>query len=165
VPASTQFFANPTGDTAIKNFEGPGQLVTSGKLFLIQNVGVCIAAIAAATTGQNLYDLIMRCALRLQIDQKVMGTFPIHQLTGFGGAFTPSQVNATVAANPPGGVANFNITNGEPVNQPFRIRPQLVEGQKAFAAFLIGPTGAPINLAGAVDVKVLVHGIQFQAIQ
>ena len=165
VPAQTQFFATPSADLAIKNFEGPGMLITSGKLFLAQTLGVVIAQIAAATTAQNLVDLINKCSLRLQVDQKVMGTFPIHQLTGFGGAFTPSQVAPTVAANPAGGQANFNITNGVPHSQPFRINPLLIEGQKAFAAYLIGPTGTAITLAGAVDLKVCIGGLQFQAIQ
>jgi hypothetical protein len=165
IPSQTQFFATPSADLALKNFEGPGQLITSGKLFLIQNIGVAIAQIAAATTAQNLFDLIMRCSLRLQVDQKVMGTFPIHQLSGFGGPFLPSQVAVTAAAAPAGAVSNFGITNGVPQNQPFRVRPMLIEGQKSFAAYLVAPTGTAITLAGAVDVKVLVHGVQFQAIQ
>jgi hypothetical protein len=165
IPAQTQFFASPSADLAIKNFEGPAQIVTSGKLFLIQTLGVVIAQIAAATTAQNLFDLIMRCSLRLQIDQKVMGTFPIHALTGFGGPYLPSQVAVTAAAAPAGAASNFGITNGVPQSQPFRVNPLLIEGQKAFAAFLVAPTGTAITLAGAVDVKVLIGGLQFQAIQ
>ena len=163
--ASTQFFANQTADLAIKNFDGNGIRVNSGKFFLIQTIGAVIESIAAAVTGQNIVDVINQCALRLQIDSKVMGTFPLHQLTGFGGAFLPSQVGPTVAANPPGGVANFGITNGMPLSQPFRINPMLIEPQKNFAAFLIAPTGAPITLAGILGLKICLGGLQFQAIQ
>ena len=165
VPNQTQFFANPSADLAIKNFEGPSNLVTSGKLFLAQTLGFMISKISAAVTAQNIMDLLHNCCLRVQCDQKVMGTFPVHQLTGFGGAFLPSQVAVTAAAAPAGAVSNFGITNGFPHSQPFRINPLLVEGQKSFAAFLIAPTGSPITLLGTLDVKVLIGGIQFQAIQ
>lgn len=165
VPSQTQFFANQNADLAIKNFDGNGILVNSGKLFLAQTLGVVITSISAALTGQNIADFINQTSLRLQVDQKVMGTFAIHQLTGFGGAFLPSQVAVTAAAAPAGAVSNFGISNGMPMSQPFRINPLLIEGQKAFAAFLIGPTGAPITLAGTMGVKVLLGGLQFQAIQ
>ena len=165
LPNQTQFFANQNADLAIKNFDGNGILVNSGKLFLIQTLGLIITGISAAVTGQNIVDLINRCCVRLQIDQKVMGTFPVHQLTGFGGAYLPSQVGVTVAVAPPGAVANFGITNGVPQSQPFRISPMLIEGQKAFAAFLIGPTGTAITLAGTLEVKIALGGVQFQAIQ
>lgn len=165
IPARTDFFQTPSADTAIKNFEGPGILVTSGKLFLVQTLGVVISSIAAATTAQNLMDLIMLCAVRITNDQKIMGTFPLHQLTGFGGAYLPSQVAVTAAAAPAGAVSNFGITNGMPHNQPFRVRPMLIEGQKPFSASLVAPTGVPITLAGAVGLKVCLGGLQFQSIQ
>lgn len=165
IPAQTQFFANQTAELALKNFDGNGILVGTGRLFLAQTLGVKITDIAAATTGQNIIDFINKCTLRLQVDNKIMGTFPVHQLTGFGGLFLSSQVAATVAVNPVGGLAATGIENGVPQNQPFRISPMLIEGQKAFAAFLIGPTGTPIVLAGTLGVKVLVGGLQFQAIQ
>lgn len=165
VPARTDFFATPSADLSQKNFEGPQILVSSGKLFLLQTIGVMIAANGAATTAANLLDLINRCALRLQVDQKIYGTFPLHQLTGFGGAYLPSQVSVTAAAAPAGAIAATGITNGVPHNQPFRILPALVEGQKPFVASLIGPTGTAITLAGTVDLKVCLGGLQFQAIQ
>ena len=165
IPSTTQFFATPSSDVAHKNFEGPSQLITSGKLFLVQTIGVVISQIAAAATAQNLLDLINNCAVRLQVDQKIMGTFPLHQLTGFGGAFLAGQTAVTAAAAPAGATANFGITNGVPQNQPFRLRPMLIEGQKNFAAYLIGPTGTVITLAGAVDLKLCVGGLQFQPIQ
>ena len=165
IPSTTQFFATPSSDVARKNFEGPSQIVTSGKLFLVQTIGVVISQIAAAATAQNLLDLINNCAVRLQVDQKIMGTFPLHQLTGFGGAFLAGQTAVTAAAAPAGATANFGITNGVPQNQPFRLRPMLIEGQKNFAAYLIGPTGTVITLAGAVDLKLCVGGLQFQPIQ
>lgn len=165
IPAQTQFFANQTAELALKNFDGNGILVGTGRLFLAQTLAVKITDIAAATTGQNIIDVINKCALRLQVDNKIMGTFPIHQLTGAGGAYLPSQVAVTAAAAPAGAVSNFGIENGQPQNQPFRISPMLIEGQKAFAAFLIGPTGTPITLAGTLGLKVLVGGLQFQAIQ
>lgn len=165
IPSSTQFFATPSSDIAIKNFDGPNMLVSSGKHFLAQTLAVKIGSIGAATTGANIFDFINRCALRLQVDQKIMGTFAIHQLTGAGGIFAPSQVAPTVAVNPVGGVAASALENGVPQNQPFRIRPLLIEGQKSFAAYLIGPTGAPITLAGTLEIKVLIGGLQYQAIQ
>lgn len=165
VVPTTQFFANQTADLGIKNFDGNGILVNSGKLFLIQTVGVVITAIAAATTGQNIVDVINQCALRIQVDSKIMGTFPLHQLTGFGGAYLPSQVAVTAAAAPAGAVSNFGITNGVPQSQPFRINPMLIEGQKAFAAFLVAPTTTAITLAGTLGLKVCLGGLQFQAIQ
>ena len=161
----TDFFQTPSADLAIKNFEGPGILVTSGKLFLVQTIGVVIASIAAAATAQNLMDLIMLCSLRITNDQKIMGTFPLHQLTGFGGAYLPSQVAVTPAAAPAGAVSNFGVTNGMPHNQPFRVRPMLVEGQKPFTVSLIAPTGTAITLAGIVGLKVCLGGLQFQSIQ
>ena len=94
-----------------------------------------------------------------------MGTFAIHQLTGAGGVYAPSQVAPTVAANPIGGFAATALENGMPMNQPYRVKPMLIEGQKNFAAFLVGPTGAPITLAGTLEVKVLLGGIQYQSIQ
>lgn len=165
LPNQTQFFANPSADLAIKNFEGPSNLVTSGKLFLAQTLGFMISKSSATVTAQNIMDLLHNCAIRVQCDQKVMGTFPVHQLTGFGGVYLPSQVAVTGAAAPAGAVANFGITNGVPHSQPFRINPLLVEGQKSFACFLIAPTGTAITLAGTLDVKMLIGGIQFQAIQ
>ena len=161
----TQFFAAQNADLAVKNFDGNGFLVSNGKLFLAQTLGVLITGYTATVTGQNLIDIINQTALRLQVDQKIMGTFPLHQLTGFGGAYLPSQVNATVAANPIGGVAASGIQNGVTHNQPFRLSPMLIEGQKAFAAFLIGPTGAPITVVGGLTMKVCIGGLQFQAIQ
>lgn len=165
VPNQTQFFAQQNADLAVKNFDGNGVLVASGKSFLAQTLGVVITKIAAAATAQNIVDLIYNCTLRLQVDQKIMGTYPIHMLTGFGGAYLPSQVAVAAAAAPAGATANFGITNGFPHSQPFRINPLLIEGQKAFAAFLIGPTGTPITLAGTLDIRVLLGGLQFQAIQ
>jgi len=165
VLANTPFFQAQTPDLAVKNFDGNGYLLNSGKWFLFQTLGVNITNISAAVTGQNIVDVINRCALRIQIDQKVMGTYPVHQLTGFGGAFLSSNVAATVAANPPGGVANFGITNGMPQSQPFRVIPQLIEPQKAFVATLIAPTGTTITLLGTLEIKVSLGGLQFQAIQ
>lgn len=165
VPARTDFFATPGADLSQKNFEGPQILVSSGKLFLLQTIGVCIVANGATTTAENLLALINRCALRLQVDQKIYGTFPLHQLTGFGGAYLPSQVSVAAAPAPAGAIAATGITNGVPHNQPFRILPVLVEGQKPFVASLIGPTGTAITLAGTVDLKVCLGGLQFQAIQ
>jgi len=165
VPSTTTFFATPSADVAVKNFEGPGMLVTSGKLFLAQTLGLIITDIAAATTAQNIMDFLHKTSVRIQVDQKIMGTFPTHMLTGFGGAFLPSQVAVTAAAAPAGAVSNFGITNGMPHNQPFRVRPMLIEGQKAFAAYLLGPTGTAITLAGTLGVKILVGGLQFQPIQ
>jgi hypothetical protein len=165
IPNQTQFFANQNADLAVKNFDGNGILVASGKSFLAQTLGLIITKINAAVTAQNLVDLINNCTVRLQVDQKIMGTYCAHQLTGFGGAFLPSQVAVTAAAAPAGATANFGISNGMPMSQPFRINPLLIEGQKAFAAFLIGPTGSPITLAGTVDLRIAIGGLQFQAIQ
>jgi hypothetical protein len=165
VPATTQFFAASSADLAIKNFDGNGILVSSGKYFLAQTLGILITDIAAALTAQNIYDVLHKCAVRIQVDSKIMGTFPVHQLTGFGGAYLPSQVAVTSAAPPAGAVANFGIANGVPQNQPFRLKPMLIEGQKNFSAFLIGPTGSAITLAGTMGIKMLVGGLQFQAIQ
>jgi len=165
VGAQTQFFANQTAELALKNFDGNGILVGTGRLFLAQTLGVKITGNAAATTAQNILDVVNRCCIRLQVDNKIMGTFPVHQLTGFGGIYAPSQVAVTAAAAPAGAVANFGLENGSPQNQPFRLSPMLIEGQKAFAAFLISPTGTPIVLAGTLDLKVIVGGLQFQAIQ
>lgn len=165
VPSSTQFFASPSSDLAIKNFEGPGQLVLSGKLFLIQSLAVKIVDISAALTAQNIVDFINKTAIRLQVDQKICGTFPLHMLTGAGGPYLPSQVAVTSAVAPAGAVSNFGVENGVPQNQPFRVRPLLVEGQKSLAAYLIGPTGTPIVLAGTLSIKVIVNGLQFQPIQ
>jgi hypothetical protein len=165
VPATTQFFSTPSADVAIKNFEGPGQLVTSGKLFLVQTLGLLITDISAALTAQNIHDFIMKTAVRIQVDQKIMGTFPTHLLTGFGGVNLTSQVSVTAAAAPAGAVGNFGIGNGVPQNQPFRVRPMLIEGQKSFAAYLIGPTATAITLAGTMGVKVCAGGLQFQPIQ
>ena len=163
--SSTQFFSAPSSDVAIKNFEGPGTLVLSGKLFLIQTIAVKLCSFAAALTGQNVIDFVNRTALRIQIDQKVMGTWALHQLTGAGGVFNASSVAVTAAAAPVGAIATSTLENGVPQNQPFRIKPLLVEGQKQFSAFLIGPTTTPITLAGTMEVKVLVGGLQYQAIQ
>lgn len=165
VPARTDFFQTPSADLAAKNFEGPGMLISGGKYFLLQTIGVIVAGNAAATTAANILDVLHRCSLRLQVDQKIYGTFPLHQLTGFGGAFLPSQVSVTAAAAPAGAIAATGITNGVPHNQPFRVLPVLVEGQKPFVASLIGPTGTPITLAGTLDLKVCLGGIQFQSIQ
>lgn len=165
VPSSTQYFSSPSSDVAIKNFEGPGTLVLSGKLFLIQTIAIKIMSIAAATTAQNIVDFINRTALRIQIDQKVMGTFCTHQLTGAGGVFTSSQAGVTPGAAPVGALMTGGLENGTPQNQPFRIKPLLVEGQKQFSAFLIGPTGTALTLAGTLEIKVLVGGLQYQAIQ
>ena len=71
----------------------------------------------------------------------------------------------TPAAAPAGAVSNFGVTNGIPHNQPFRVRPMLIEGQKSFAAYLIGPTGAAITLAGTLGVQIMLGGLQFQPIQ
>jgi hypothetical protein len=165
IPNQTQFFAAQTSELAIKNFDGNGYLVGQGKFFLAQTLGVKILPSGNGVTGQNIIDFVNQCAIRLQVDNKIMGTFPIHQLTGFGGIFAPSQIAPTVAVNPAGGVAASGLENGTPQNLPFRIPPMLLEGQKAFAAFLIAPTTNPINLAGTLAVKVLIGGLQFQAIQ
>lgn len=165
IPASTQFFATPSADLAIKNFDGAAQLVSAGKHFLIQTIGVKICSIAAATTAQNILDFINKCSLRLQVDQKIMGTFAVHQLTGAGGIFMPSQGGVTSAAAPVGATMTTGLENGVPHNQPFRVKPMLIEGQKNFAAYLIGPTGTAITLAGTLEIKVLLGGLQFQSIQ
>lgn len=165
IPAQTQFFSAPSSDLAIKNFDGPGYLVSNGKLFLIQTIGLKICTMAAAVTGANIIDFVNRTCVRIQVDQKVMGTFPTHRLTGFGGVFAPSQVAPTVAANPVGGVAASALENGVPQNQPFRIKPLLIESQKNFAAYLIGPTGTALTLAGTLEIKIILGGLQYQAIQ
>jgi hypothetical protein len=165
IAPQTQFFSQTSADTAAKNFEGPGNLVTSGKLFLAQTLGLVITAANVATTAANIVDFLNRCAVRIQVDQKVMGTYKVHQLSGFGGAYLPSQVAVTAAAAPAGAASNFAITNGVPQSQPFRINPLLIEGQKAFAAFLLAPTGTPITLVNSLDICILIGGLQFQAIQ
>lgn len=165
LPNTTQFFAAQSADLAAKNFDGNGVLVSTGKLFLIQTISFKITAISAAVTAQNIADVINNCALRIQIDSKINGTFPLHQLTGAGGVFVPSQVAVTAAAAPAGAVANFGIENGMPQNQPFRVKPMLIEGQKSFAAFLVAPTGTAITLAGTLGVKLCLGGFLFQPIQ
>lgn len=165
LPPQTAFFAVPSADLAIKNFDAQNVLITSGKLFLIQTIAAQITAIAAAATAQNLVDLINRCAVRFTVDQKIMGTFQLKALSGMGGAYLPSQVAVAAAAAPAGAASNFGITNGMPTNQPFRVRPMLIEGQKQFACTLVAPVGAPITLAGAIDLQIMLGGVQFQAIQ
>lgn len=165
ITPATPFFANQSSDLAFKNFDGNGYLVGQGKWFLAQTIGVNVIDVGATTTGLEVLAVLNKCAIRLQVDTKIMGTFPLHQLTGFGGAFVPSQIAVAAAAAPAGAIANAGITNGQPQNLPFKLTPMLLEGQKPFVATLIGPTGTPISTTGGITLKVCVGGLQFQSIQ
>jgi hypothetical protein len=140
--------------------------VAGGKYFLIQWVAVNIVANSAAATLADINAICNLCAAVLQIDQKIMGRFPIHALTGIGGmAAIGGQVAVTAAAAPAGAVSPSGASNGLTQNQPFRLSPMLLEPLKSFAFTLLGPTVAPVTLTGTVTVRVSVGGLQFQAIQ
>jgi hypothetical protein len=167
IPAQTSFFAAASpGDPALKNFDQNSQLVAGGKYFLIQWLAVNIITNSAAATFADVNAICSQCCAQIQIDQKIMGRFPIHALTGIGGvsAFS-SQVAVTAAAAPAGAAGPTGVTNGMPQNQPFRVSPMLIEPLKAFSFVILGPTGTPVALTGTVTVRVSVGGLQFQAIQ
>ena len=154
VPAQTSAFAANSADLAIKNFDGNQILVNSGKSFLIKNISINVRGTVIADIDATIQQL----SCRIQVDQKVYGTFPLSRLSAAGGTFV---AGAQVAA-----ASGVGVVNGNPLNQPFRLEvPIMVEGLKTFYFFILGPTGTPLVLTSAVTLRIQLEGKQAQAIQ
>lgn len=154
VPAQTAAFAQNSADLALKNFDGNQILVNSGKAFLIKNISINVRGTVIA----DIDAVINQLSCRIQVDQKVYGTIPLSRLCAAGGTFV---AGAQVAA-----ASGVGITNGNPLNQPFRLEvPIMVEGLKTFYFFILGPTGTPLTLTSIVTLRIQLEGKQAQAIQ
>jgi hypothetical protein len=164
IAATTNFFgAAPNPDLSVDRYESGNNLVGSGNIYTIYQIGVQLQAGAAATFA-DLESIINLCSIRLVTNSKEYGVFPIYMLPQGGGIFAPSQVAVTPAAAPGGAAATPGLQNGVPDRRAmFRLAVPLdIQANQSFYAEMLAPSGAGIvpavTLTGAVRVRLLLDG-------
>jgi len=148
-PAAIDFFqAAPGTDQTEDYYDAGNQLVTSGKSFTIQNIGVHIYS-----ADLHDYDAIIhRVVLVLTVQQKEVGRFRVRRLTEAGGLWLASAQSAAAS--------HLGASNGTPHNSPFNIAPITIDTNQTFKATLLGPTRDPYTLIDQTTIQVVLEGFE-----
>jgi len=162
IPASTNFFgAAPSSDYTVDRYEQPNTLVSSAKTFTIYGMFVQII-LGAAGVLTDFEKIINFCAVRLVTAQKEYGVFPVSLLPAGGGlAIQSGQIAVTPAATP-GALSPIGALNGMPArNAGFNFaNPLIIQANQSFYAELLGPTGTTQTLGGAMQVRIVLDGVE-----
>ena len=153
-PVSTDYFTSaPNADRTVDNYDAGNQLVTSGKLFMIQSISVNVISTSIADVNA----IINQGLIVLTCQNKEIGAFRVRQLNAGGGTFV---AGAQVAA-----ASSVGVTNGQPTNEPFLISDLLIETNQSFKATLIMPGGAlAYTIIAATTIEVGLHGFEIRPI-
>lgn len=165
IPATTNFFgAAPSSDLTVDRYEQPNTLVSSAKIYTIYGLFAQIWAGAAAVFG-DFEKVINYCAVRIVTAQKEYGVFPLNLLPAGGGLFVQGgNISVTPAASP-GGQSPAGILNGQPGrNACFTFaNPLEIQANQSFYMELLGPTATAQTLTGAMNVRLVLDGVEKRA--
>ena len=162
IPATTNFFgAAPSSDLTVDRYEQGNTLVSSAKIYTIYGVFVQVYAGAAAIFS-DFEKLISYCALRIVTAQKEYGIFPVSLLPAGGGIFAQGGNISVTPAAAPGGLSVSALLNGQPGrNACFTLaNPLIIQANQSFYAELLGPTATAQTLTGALNVRVVLDGVE-----
>lgn len=162
IPTSLNFFgASPSADVTVDRYEQPNTLVSSAKIYTIYGMFVQLFAGAAAVLG-DFEKIINFCAVRLVTAQKEYGVFPVSLLPAGGGLYAQGGNISVTPAAAPGGVSVAALINGQPGrNACFTFaNPLIIQANQSFYAELIGPTITAQNLTGAMQVRIILDGVE-----
>lgn len=162
IPSTTNFFgAAPSADMTVDRYEQPNTLVSSAKTYTIYGI-FCQVLLGAAGILTDLEKVINFTALRIVTAQKEYGCFATSLLPAGGGlAIQSGQVAVTPAASP-GALSAIGALNGMPAkNIGFTFaNPLIIQANQSFYAELLGPTVTTQTLTGAVQVRVILDGVE-----
>jgi hypothetical protein len=170
VPTITEFFRSaPLGDYTYDNYSSGGNLVDSGKEFVIYQIAVQLIQ----GTSNTLLDweaLISKCVLKLTTAQKEYGYFPVLWLPAGGGPVAQSgQVNIAPSGTPTTVTTSPVLaTNGTPTRAGmFKLAaPLVIQANQSFKVDLIAPNAvgfAAISLTGTTYVRIMLDGVEQRA--
>jgi hypothetical protein len=170
LPSITEFFRSaPLGDYTYDNYASGGNLVDSGKEFVIYQ----IAAQLIDGTSNTLLDwnaLISKLVMKITTAQKEYGYFPLLFLPQGGGLnASGGQVSVSPSATP--GVLNSTTVgagNGIPQHSSmFKLAaPLVIQANQSFKIDVIAPNGVgftAITLTGSSYLRIILDGIEQRA--
>lgn len=162
IPTATNFFgASPSSDVTVDRYEQPNTLVSSAKIYTIYGLFVQLYAGAAAVLG-DFEKVISYCCVRLVTAQKEYGVFPVSLLPAGGGVFVQGGNISVTPAATPGGLSVSGLLNGQPGrNAAFTFaNPLIIQANQSFYAELLGPTATTQTLTGAINVRIILDGVE-----
>ena len=150
-PAVTDFFTTaPVVDPTLDNYDAGNQLVSSGKIFMIKGVAVCLRGGAIV----DLNTVIETGVLVMTIQNKEDGRYRVRNLRAAGGLNVTS---AQIAA-----AAVFGATNGAPTGDVWDICDLLAHTNQSVKCSLLGPITTPYTITVATSVEVDLHGYEIR---
>jgi hypothetical protein len=162
IPTSTNFFtAAPSSDPTADRYEQGNTLVSSGKTYTIFGMFLQVFAGAAAVLG-DFEKLINFTCIRLVTAQKEYGVFPVSLIPAGGGLFVQGGNVSVTPAAAPGGLSVSGLINGQPGrNASFTLaNPLIIQANQSFFAELVGPTATPQTLTGALNIRLVLDGVE-----
>ena len=148
-PPLTEFFTSqPVADPTLDWYDAGNQLVTSGKKYTIQGVGVNVISTSIA----DINAVIQLGVLVLYAQQKEIGRMRIRNLNAAGGPFV---AGAQVAV-----ASSVGVINGAPQNEPWQFIEQELETNQTFKAQLLMPSSTPYTIIAATTVEVDLFGFE-----
>lgn len=148
-PPQTDFFTTqPLADPTLDWYDNGNQLVTSGKKFTVQAIGVNVVSTSIA----DINAVIQLGVLVLFAQQKEIGRMRIRNLTAAGGPFV---AGAQVAA-----ASSVGVINGTPANEPWQFIEFELETNQMFKTTLLMPITTPYTIIAATTVEVDLFGFE-----
>ena len=165
IPTSVNFFgAAPSSDVTVDRYEQGNTLVSSGKLYTIYGMFLQVYAGAGAVFG-DFEKLVSYTCIRLVTAQKEYGVFPVSLIPAGGGVFAQGGNISVTPAAAPGGVSVAGLLNGQPGrNAAFTLaNPLIIQANQSFYAELLGPVTTTQTLSGALNVRLVLDGVEQRA--
>jgi hypothetical protein len=157
-PAYVSFFTTPPGgDQTVDRYDAARQLVTSGKLFVIQAIGVNITFIPteANPVADDFDYIVQHGILVLYAQDKEIGAFRVRHLNSCGGTFIAGD-QAILAAS-------AGVLNGDPTTNAYRVAELKIETDETFKAVLFFPqTFPPYQFTTPAVVEVDLFGYELR---
>jgi hypothetical protein len=165
IPTTTNFFgAAPSSDLTVDRYEQGNTLVSSGKLYTIYGIFLQVYAGAAAVFA-DFEKLLSYTCIRLVTAQKEYGVFPVSLVPAGGGIYAQGGNISVTPAAAPGGLSVSGLLNGQPGrNAAFTLaNPLIIQANQSFYAELLGPTATAQTLTGALNVRIVLDGVEQRA--
>ena len=150
-PPQTDFFlSSPSADPTVDWYDAANQLVTSGKKFTIQAIGINVTSTSIADVNA----VIELGILVLTAQNKEIGRHRVRNLSAAGGTYV---AGAQVAA-----ASSVGVLNGAPQNEPWQVIELQLQTNQSFKASLWMPTITPYTFIAATTVEVDLFGYEIR---
>lgn len=149
-PQTDFFLTSPSADPTVDWYDAANQLVTSGKKFTIQGIGVQ----ATSTSIADINAIVNLGVLVCTAQNKEIGRNRVRNLTAAGGVFV---AGAQVAA-----ASSVGVNNGSPQNEPWQFIELQLQTNQSFKASLWMPTVTTYTIIAATTVEVDLFGYEIR---